>query len=167
MADLPEHIEQKIAEIVETEGLFLLEIIRRGQLNSTVLEIIVDSEKGANLETLAHISRTISKMLDQAREVIKGGYRLDVSTPGLDRPLKHNWQFRKNIERLLRVTWQGEEEHRTDLFRLLSTTDSGLTLEIARKGTGKKTNGRKKIGSAEPIFLSFEQIERVTVEPEI
>ena len=167
MAGLPVHIEKKIAEATEAESLFLLEIIRRGQQNSTVLEVIVDSEEGANLDTLAQLSRAISQVLDEDESAIKGRYRLEVSTPGLDRPLKHDWQFRKNIGRLLKITWQEGEDHRTELFRLLTMTESGLRLESVQKTKGKKQKVKKVSGSTEPILLSFEQIEQATVEAEI
>ena len=101
MVGLPEHIEQRIAEAVGERNLYLLEILRRGRQNSTVLEVIVDAEEGVDLDALAELSRSVGGILDEEEEAIKGRYRLEVSTPGLDRPLKHDWQYRKNIGRLI------------------------------------------------------------------
>lgn len=166
MAGLPGHIEERIREIVEEDNLVLLEVVKRGQINSTVIEVIVDSEHGVNLERLALLSRAIGGLLDDEEDAIKGRYRLEVSTPGLDRPLQHAWQYRKNLGRLVNVTYVDEELGKTTaLFRLLDTDETGLTLEKAFKGKGA---GKSKKGpAAEPVRVPFESIERVTVEPEL
>lgn len=167
MAALPEHITGLITSTVESYNLILLEIIRRGQTNSTVLEIIVDSEEGVHLDTLADISREIGAFLDEADDVLKGRYRLEVSTPGLDRPLEHDWQFRKNLGRLVSVTWVDQEQKKmSGLFRLLEFHPDSLNLEPVKRNKGK-TKGVKKDQTQEPVTLPLEKIERVVVEPEI
>ena len=164
MSGLPEHIEQQIADLIAGSDVYLLEISRRGQQNSTVIEIIVDSETGVDLDSLAVLSREISTLLDEHEEAIKGRYRLEVSTPGLDRPLEHEWQFRKNIGRLVKVLWENEEGvKQTELFRLKGIDGEGLVLEKTRKG--KK--GVKQKESGEEMILAPERIERINVEPEI
>lgn len=166
MASLPEHIEERIRRIVETADLILLEIVRRGQTNSTVIEIIVDSEHGANLDTLADLSREIGQLLDGEEDAVKGRYRLEVSTPGLDRPLQHDWQYRKNLGRLVNVTYHDEEKGKTtSLFRLLDADTEGLRLEKAAKGKSGKS--AKKGLPSEPIVLPFTVVDRVVVEPEL
>ena len=160
-------IEQRIREIVEEEGLILLEILHRGQKNSSVLEIIVDAESGATLEKVAAISRAVGRFLDTEEEEgeeppIAGRYRLEVSTPGLDRPLEHLWQYRKNVGRLLKLVHRIEEgKSATDLFRLLEVTPTGMLLDLIKK-SGK---GRKS--SVEQMEIPFDDIEKVIVEPEI
>lgn len=166
MANLPEHIEERIRRIVETADLILLEIVRRGQINSTVIEVIVDSEHGANLDTLADLSREIGQLLDGEEDTVKGRYRLEVSTPGLDRPLQHDWQYRKNLGRLVNVTYQDEEKGKTTaLFRLLDADGEALRLEKAAKG--KSGRSGKKGSLSEPILLPLTVVDRVVVEPEL
>ena len=166
MAGLPEYIENSIAEAVEGRGLYLLEVIRRGHQNSGVLEVIVDGEQGVNLDALTEVSRQISAILDEDEDAIKGRYRLEVSTPGLDRPLEHDWQYRKNVGRLVKITWRDEEEKkRTELYRLQNV--AGESLEVTKVKGGKGKKGRKESNSSESVALPFDRIDKVTVEPEI
>lgn len=166
MAGLPEYIEEQIRRIVEATDLILLEVVRRGQTNSTVIEVIVDSEHGANLDSLAELSRQIGQFLDGEEDSIKGRYRLEVSTPGLDRPLQHDWQYRKNLGRLVNVTYQDDEQGKTTaLFRLLEADGEKLQLQKAAKGKSGKSV--KKGPLPEPITLPLSVIERVVVEPEL
>lgn len=166
MAGLPEHIEERIRRFVEAADLILLEIVRRGQINSTVIEVIVDSEHGADLDTLAGLSRQIGQFLDEEEDSVKGRYRLEVSTPGLDRPLQYDWQYRKNLGRLVNVTFLDEEKGKTTLlFRLLDADGESLRLEKGAKGkSGKNT---KKGQPSEPVVLPLAAIKRVVVEPEL
>ncbi|MCB0714292.1 MAG: ribosome assembly cofactor RimP [Ignavibacteriae bacterium] len=166
MAVLPEHIERRVTECVEERGLYLLEILRRGKQDSTILEIIVDGESGVTLKSIAELSRAIGTIFDEDEEAISGGYRLEVSTPGLDRPLEHHWQYRKNIGRLVHVLWQEDEgKNRTELFRLIGVSEGEITVEKHQNVKGKK--GQKASANSEVLSLSLHQIERVTVEPEI
>lgn len=167
MAEFSAHILERIAELVAAQELVLLDIVRRGQTNSTVVEVIVDNESGVDLDTLAGISREIGQLLDSNEEEIKGRYRLEVSTPGLDRPLEHDWQFRKNRGRLVKVSYLTEERiPTTGLFRLQETDSDSLTLLPAPK-PGKKGKRPSKSDSSESVTLPMDRIERVVVEPEL
>ena len=165
MAEVPQHIVEEISRISEEFGATVLEIVRRGHMNSTVLEVIVDSVEGVNLDALAKISRQISDLLDseENEEVIRGRYRLEVTTPGLDRPLELPWQYTKNVGRMIRTSWRNEEGKKsTALYRLLAVADGGLQLQpLKSKGKGKPKP------SGDPITIPFGALERVTVEPEL
>ncbi len=163
MAALPEHIEERIAEIAAAHDALVLEIVRRGHTNSTVVEVIVDAVDGVGLDRLTTISREINILLDEDEEVIRGRYRLEVSTPGLDRPLEHSWQFEKNVGRLVRVTSQDEEGKKgTALFRLLEVSDGHLRLQpMKAKAKGRPTP------TGDPLDLDRSSVEKVVVEPEL
>ena len=167
MAELPSHITEQIRKIVEARDLILLDLVKRGQTNSTVVEIIVDNEIGVNLDVLAEISREIGQTLDEKEDVINGRYRLEVSTPGLDRPLEHDWQFRKSRGRLVKVSYQEENESLTSgLFRLLEFQNGNFTLEPFKPGKGK-SKGAKKDLTREPVLLPLDRVQRIVVEPEL
>lgn len=163
MTALPEHIEAKIAEIATEHGAILLEIIRRGHTNSTVVEVIVDAVDGVGLDRLTVISREINNLLDEDEEVIRGRYRLEVSTPGLDRPLEHSWQFDKNIGRLVRITSLDDQGKKgTALFRLLEVSDGHLRLQpMKAKGKGRPAP------AGDPLDFDRSSVEKVVVEPEL
>ena len=162
---LPPTIREEIERIIGAAELYLVDLVRRGHTNSTVLEIVVDSLAGPTLEVLAEVSRTIGDLLDadDVHPVIPGRYRLEVTTPGLDRPLEAPWQFTKNVGRLLRVGYRDEAGKKaTRLFRLLGV--EGEQIELQPMKTPKK--GRPK-PSGDPIVHSRTSIEKATVEPEL
>lgn len=165
MTGLPEQIEGRIREAVASRDLILLQLLRRGSQNSSVVEVIVDSLHGAvDLEALTSLSREINAIFDENEEAIKGRYRLDVSTAGLDRPLEHDWQYRKNLGRLVKVTFDDEKGKTTQIFRLIGLEENGLRLEKAQTGKGK---ARVKAGGvAEPVVIPLDRIDKVVVEPE-
>lgn len=158
MSGLPQHIEEIIRQEAEQRGMVLLELIRRGQRNTSVIEVIVDSEQGVMLDDLTELSRWVSTLLDQYEETIPGRYRLEVSSAGLDRPLQFGWQYRKNIGRLLKLQYADVEGiTRTEIFRLADATADTLT--VTRRAGRRDT--------AEKITLAFADIKQASVEPEL
>jgi ribosome maturation factor RimP len=97
---------KKLAEpIVEQEDLFLVDIEVKGS-NETVLWVYVDSEKSnVSVESCSKISRELGFVLD-AHEVIESKYRLNVSSPGLSRPLTDFRQYKKNQGRIAMVKYK-------------------------------------------------------------
>jgi len=79
-----------------------VEVDVRGSGGSRVVDIYVDSDGGLSVEKLAELNREIGFLLD-VEDLIPGRYKLNVSSPGLDRPLRLPRQYRKNIGKPLRV----------------------------------------------------------------
>jgi len=162
MEPLPIRIEARLREEIGRRGLILLEVGRRGKGGTSVIEVIVDSERGATLDELTDLARWTSTLLDEAESDLPGRYRLEVTTPGLDRPLEHLWQYRKNIGRLLKLVYDVEGTRATRRFRLLDVTDTAL---IAEAAPDKRRPGATSAGDVHTV--PFESIVQATVEPEI
>lgn len=98
-----EHIRSIAESVIESAGCFLLDVVpETGQ--ETVYWILVDAEQApVSLETCGLLSREIGFLLD-AHDELKGRYRLNVSSPGLDRPLSDRRQYPKNVGRHIRVS---------------------------------------------------------------
>ncbi|EEP74018.1 hypothetical protein MCAG_04345 [Micromonospora sp. ATCC 39149] len=73
-----------------------------------VVRVIVDADGGINLDAVADVSRAVSAALDAAEEaggdILAGEYQLEVSSPGVDRPLTLPRHWRRNVGRLVKVT---------------------------------------------------------------
>lgn len=99
---------EALAETVVAEaGLELVELDVRGKTGSRVVRVIVDSDDGVSLDTCAQISRELSEALD-ADDFIPGRYTLEVTSPGVDRPLRSARDFTRNIGRDVRI-WRTRE----------------------------------------------------------
>ena len=125
-------LQQTIEYAVERSGTHVIDLAVRGDRGHPVIEVYIDTEKGVTTEICASVSREIATAID-ASGLISGQYRLDVSSPGIDRPLKFPWQYAKHAGRLLQVKFHsgaGAEELKGVL---LDSSAEGLRVQV--KGT--------------------------------
>jgi len=137
----------------EDQDIFLIDV----DWNASTKKLVtyVDSESDLSLSRCQAISRFLEHQLD-ATELIGLKYALEVSSPGLDRPLVLSRQYPKNIGRILRIKLKDGSEI---IGKLTKTSSAALTLEIEKK-QGKK---QKAIYEQE-IQVLFEDIEKTFVE---
>ncbi len=117
-----------------------------------VLRIVVDADGGITLDDIAEISREVSARLDARNAMGEAPYTLEVSSPGVDRPLTQPRHWRRAAGRLVTVALaagdQGLQRHRDDgpahiEGRVMAADDQGVTLEI--DGT-RRTFGYADLG---------------------
>jgi ribosome maturation factor RimP len=103
-------MDQPILRIMEEcarlKGAHLIDFVQRGDRGRQVFEVYIDTEQGTTSELCADVSREITAALDAAKLATRD-YRLEVSSPGIDRPLKFPWQYRKHLGRAITLTVQG------------------------------------------------------------
>jgi len=92
-----------------------------------VLRVTVDADGGLSLDDIALASRELSIRLDRAEEMGDDPYTLEVSSPGVDRPLTLPRHWRRNVGRL--VLAAGPAGGAGILGRIASASESGVTLE--------------------------------------
>lgn len=134
VAQTPAALARRTAELT-TEVLhgtphFVVDVHVRGHKGTRVVEIYVDTE-GADVghDALALVSREVGFLLD-VEDVIDGSYTLDVSSPGLKRPLTDPRQYPKNVGRTLRVTYDDPDAGKTTVVGdLLAATDEAVELD--------------------------------------
>jgi len=112
MNTLEKNIYKIAAETAEKNGLFLIELNIRGDLKRRVIEIFIDGEINITADDCASISRQIDQQLETLQDM-RSIYRLDVSSPGVDRPIKYLKQFPKHLNRKFEVTYSSESGTKT------------------------------------------------------
>jgi ribosome maturation factor RimP len=92
-----------VRDAVASTGFELeeLEEVRAGQRR--LIRVIIDSDAGVGLDDITTVSRAVSLALDQREELIAGPYHLEVTSPGVDRPLTQPRHWRRNRLRLVRT----------------------------------------------------------------
>ena len=88
--------EALIRPVVEDAGLELVEVVQRRDGGRRILQVMVDGDEPLDLDTIGRVSERISRRLD-ADDFGAGPYALEVSTPGLERPLRGAAQFRRAV----------------------------------------------------------------------
>ena len=147
---LDENIKLIAAEAVERNNFFLIDIIIRGKSGSRIIEIYVDGEKDVSADDCALISREIEQHLENIPD-IGSSYRLDVSSPGVDRPLKFLRQFPKHINRKFELTYLQDEENKKITAKLVNIEGDNL---IFLSGKNELTINYNNLTKAK-VLVSF------------
>ena len=120
------NITQKIAEIVERKGFFPVEIIVRGTPSKRVMEVFIDGEKDISAKDCADVSREINSELENL-PAAGNDYRLDVSSPGVDKSLKFLKQYPKHINRNFEVSYKLSNDTKKLTGKLIKVENQDLT----------------------------------------
>ena len=144
-------ITELIAPAVTSAGFFLEEVQITNPGNHRIITCIVDGTSPLNLDQVTEISRTISELLDEATFMGDTEFTLEVSSPGLDRPLTQERHWKKNLTRLIKVTHSDGTEL---IGRLKEYDDVKATLVENIKGR-EKTH-----------VIAFADMKRAVVEVE-
>lgn len=99
---LRQHIESLVEPLLTQQGFELVEVQVRQQKGRSLIRLYADSAVGISLEDCQRLSFEIGQVLD-AEDVMPGTYVLEVSSPGLDRPLRTLRDFQRQCNRLVTV----------------------------------------------------------------
>lgn len=137
MKPLRESLIPLVTPVVEGAGAFVVDLSLTVEHRSRVVQLLVDTDAGISIDACATLSREIGPLLE-ASGLFEGAYRLEVSSPGLDKPLRMLRQYPKNIGRPFRLRYRSGEtiaEMRGTLSAVAGTTltfepDDGPAIEV-------------------------------------
>ncbi|ATO14419.1 ribosome maturation factor RimP [Micromonospora sp. WMMA2032] len=152
-------LREVIEPVVTAAGYDLedLSVSRAGRRH--VVRVIVDADGGINLDAVADVSRAVSAALDTAEEaagdIVAGEYQLEVSSPGVDRPLTLPRHWRRNVGRLVKVTVRGEAGDRQLTGRVTAADDERVELE---SDAGRVTHAYAELGPGR-VQVEFSRLD--------
>lgn len=132
-----EDIKEKISDLADSlameYGIQVVDIELAGSKRKPLLRVFIDKKGGVTLDDCEKFSRALSASLD-VEDPIKFSYILEVSSPGLDRPLKGVRDFETNVGKLARVITK-ESIDRQNFFmgRIIAVKDNNIKLLIGEK----------------------------------
>ena len=144
------NIFAKFEEVVELKGYLLVDIVFRGDNKNKIIEVFIDSEKGVNVSQCAEISRELNSLIEDDN-LIESNYRLDVSSPGVDRPLKYLAQYPKHINRKFEIIYLDGEDKSKFVGTLLKIEDDNLIFSDGKNEKKISFNNIKKAN----VLISF------------
>ena len=121
-----EEISAAITASVEATGNVLEEVTLTPEGSSKILTIIVDNENHLNLDQITVVTKAISEILDTLEVLGETPFTLEVTTPGLDRPLTVPRHWKKNSDRLVSVSLKYGTKI---LGRIGALTDTGVMVD--------------------------------------
>ena len=127
---LKDQISELVTPAVSDLGFYLEDVHVATPGSHRIVTCIVDGDASLNLDQVTSVSRVISELLDEAAFMGETPFTLEVTSPGVDRPLTQPRHFAKNIDRLLKIIKLDGSEV---TGRILSNTDQDVTLTVTVK----------------------------------
>ena len=124
-------VHDLLAPVVSSVGLELEDVELRSVGRRLIVRVLVDSDTGVTLDEVATASTAVSAALDDETVLGDEPYTLEVSSPGVDRPLTLPRHWRRNVGRLVAVTLL---DGSGVTGRITSVDDAQVVLEVAVKG---------------------------------
>ena len=147
---LVQTIQEALTPALESAGFFLEEVQVTSAGNRRIVTCIVDGEKGLNLDEVTSASREIAALLEEAPFMGETAFTLEVTSPGVDRPLTLPRHWKKNVTRLVRIVLLNGE---VVTGRITGSADSSVNL-VAEGKVAKEIN------------VQFNDVKRAVVEIE-
>jgi len=142
-------IEALVRPVVESSGLELVEAAFRRDGGRRVLRITVDRDDGVDLDAISEASERISRRLD-LEDAVTGSYTLEVSSPGVERPLRSARDFERRVgERVKVKTAEPVDGSRTHTGTLASANEDAIVVATEE---GERWIALGEIRSARTVF---------------
>lgn len=148
---LKDQILDFISPALQQAGFFLEDVNLVSPGQHRIVTVIVDGQSALNLDQVTVASKLVSELLDQAPFMGETPFTLEVTSPGIDRPLTLPRHFAKNVDRLLKVT---KLDGNVITGRILSNTETNVTLTVTEKKEVKE------------VVITLPEIKRAQVEIE-
>ncbi len=148
---IKDQISELITPALQQAGYFLEDVNIVSPGNHRIVTVIVDGETALNLDQVTVASKLVSELMDEAPFMGETPFTLEVTSPGIDRPLTLPRHFAKNVTRLLKVT---QNDGAVITGRIKSNTDNDVTLSVAEKKETKE------------VVVALADIKRAVVEIE-
>ena len=155
MANIEEKVENLIKKNIEDIGYELYDVIYLKEGKNYTLRIVIDNEKGISLEDCEKVNNEITDILDEA-DYIKDQYFLEVSSPGIERLLRKDWQLNKYIGSKVEVNlFKKDENGFKEYIGTLKQVDEEYLI-IKQDNTDYKIS-RKDISQVKTIYEEGER----------
>jgi ribosome maturation factor RimP len=130
---LNDKVREVVTPVVQGAGYELVDVEWKHEQGGWVIRLFIDKPDGISHEDCEQVSRQVSATLD-VHDVVPHTYNLEVSSPGLDRPLRTSDHFRRFVGQKARVKLRdGLEGRRNFSGVIVSAEDSAVTMEVDGK----------------------------------
>ena len=151
-----------IEPVVGAAGYDLEELVVTPAGRRSIVRVVVDRDQGVTLDDIAEVSRAVSDALDAHDDGMgRAPYVLEVTSPGVDRPLTEPRHWKRNTGRLVTVAVGPSGSADTVTGRVTAVDDDGVTLAVEAKG---KPGAKKRPPTSRQVPWAELGVGRVQVE---
>jgi ribosome maturation factor RimP len=145
-------LENLLNPVAEKENVEITDIEYVKEDGAWILRIFIDKENGVNMNDCERVSRAVSAILDD-NEILQDSYILEVSSPGLDRIIKKEKDFKRFMGCKIRLqTFETVNGQKNFLGEIINFENNKLTINDVTKGAAD---------------IDFSQIKRANLEPDV
>ncbi len=150
MAKVKQICEEKFRPVVENMGFELVDVSYEKENGAMSLIFTIDKDEGVTIDDCEQVSKVLNPLLDELNPTDDKPYTLVVSSPGLDRPLKSDRDFKRNLGKEVGVTLFAKLDGRKNFEAILQDfTDKTVTFKLENETI---TIEREKIGSIKLVI---------------
>jgi ribosome maturation factor RimP len=148
-------IERLASEVAAREGVTIYDIEFSGGTQGRTLRVFIDKVGGVGIDDCSNVSRGLNLLLDVEDPIPGGKYNLEVSSPGLERPLKKTWHYEQQVGKKIWIKTAkafeafGSQDKKLKFAKQLTDTLVAIEGEAIRVQLGE-----------EQILIPFDAIER-------
>ena len=150
---LVHNIEQLINTFLENEPDYFLVEVKIKPTNN--IKVFIDGDKGISIEKCVQFNRQLYKIIESKNFFPPGDFSLEVSSPGIDKPLKLQRQYLKNVGRNIEILFNDDS---AKTGRLMQVSNDDIMLE--------ETTGKGKKAETKQLVIPFSNIKTTTVQIE-
>jgi ribosome maturation factor RimP len=147
-------IVQVLAPAVADLGLDLYDVDVTGSGRARILRVMVDRDGGVDLEAIAAATQAVSPLLDAPPldAVVPGPYALEVSSPGLERPLRTPTHFARAVGETVSVKTRAGDDHGARRVRGVVTAADAAGFDLTLDDTTVQRVAYDDVGQAHTVF---------------
>ena len=146
-----EKIQQLLNQILQTEAQYFCINVRIKPTNN--IKVFIDGDNGITIEKCVQFNRKLYKLIEEAALYTEGDFSLEISSPGVDEPLKMQRQYNKNIGRNIEVIFTDATKKEG---KLLQVAEADIIIEF--------TEGKGKKAITQQLVIPFNNIKTTTVQ---
>ena len=150
--DRVEVVDRLVDQVLAHGSLYRVETRLKGSAQQPMIDVFIDGDRGVTINECASVGRALRASIE-LEGLFKGDFKLEVSSPGLGRPLQLPRQYRRHLGRTLQVTVGAPEAESTESIsgRLVVAAPAGIAVEQG----------------SERVKLRFDEIQHAVVVPSL
>ena len=146
-----QQIEQLVSSMLAEEPEYFLVQVKIKPTNN--IKVFIDGDNGLVIEKCVRFNRRLYKLIEETSLFPEGEFSLELSSPGIDEPLKMNRQYTKNIERFVEVVFTDDSIKEG---KLIQVAEQDIIIE--------QVTGKGKNAVIQQLVIPFSSIKKTTVQ---